>query len=237
MRITSFDIGVKHLSFCTLDFDVSGHSIHEWQVLNVLSDSINKCEMLTNKAEVCDKDATYESRGRYCCSKKGCLKRFEELLPVSQNPRTELKKKKILKFSLFDICSSIRNVLDKYIECIKTSDIVVLENQPVLKNPTMKSIQMFIYSYCLLNDVKNIALFNANKKLNIYDGPEIDTKGKSGYTLRKYQSIEYTKYFLMKYGFEEKLVFFNSHKKMDDLADSYLQCLTYQASINKKKTK
>lgn len=237
MRITSFDIGVKHLSFCTLDFDASGHKIHEWQVLNVLSDSISKCEMLTNKAEVCDKDACYQAGGRYCCNKKGCLKRFEEVVPVSQNPRTELKKKKVLKFSLFDICSSIRNVLNNYIECIKTSDIVVLENQPVLKNPTMKSIQMFIYSYCLLNDVKSIVLFNANKKLDIYDGPEIETKGKTGYTLRKYLSVQYTRYFLTKNSFDEQLVFFNSNKKMDDLADSYLQCLTYKSSLNKKKSK
>ena len=32
-------------------------------------------------------------------------------------------------------------------------DLVVIENQPALKNPTMKSIQMMIYSYFLIHGV------------------------------------------------------------------------------------
>jgi len=102
----------------------------------------------------------------------------------------------------------------------------------------MKSVQMFIYSHCLINGAKNIALFNANKKLDIYDGPEIDTKGKTGYTLRKYLSVEYTKYFLRKnenQHMKDKLEYFEKNKKMDDLADCYLQGLTYYKSLSKKK--
>jgi len=50
---------------------------------------------------------------------------------------------------------------------------VVIENQPALKNPRMKSIQMFIYSFFFINgknglikNLDNIAFFSATKKLN-----------------------------------------------------------------------
>ena len=41
---------------------------------------------------------------------------------------------------------------------------------------------------------------------------------------RKKVSIEVTKYLLND---KDKLEFFNTHRKKDDLADCYLQCLTY----------
>jgi hypothetical protein len=235
MRIASFDIGIKHLAFCILDIEPNSHTIYKWNVINVLEDIQNICDVV-NKEKKCDKLATTIANSKYCCDKKTCIKAFNLLYPISQYPRTELKKSKpVIKEPLFSLCSNIKRVLDDYIEDIKSCDIVVLENQPVLKNPTMKSVQMFIYSHCLINGAKQIALFNANKKLDIYDGPEIDTKGKTGYTLRKYLSVEYTKYFLRKNEFNEKLEYFEKNKKMDDLADCYLQGLTYYKSLSKKK--
>ena len=112
-------------------------------------------------------------------------------------------------------------------------DEIVIENQPVLKNPTMKSIQMILYSYFLfMKNIKtninyNINLFNARKKLAIYDGPKIDvSKIKNAYNKRKFLSVKYTEYFLEKSNNEWKEIF-NTHSKQDDLADCYLQGLTY----------
>jgi hypothetical protein len=238
MRIASFDIGIKNLALCILDIDNNGHSIYKWNVINVLEDTQNICDVI-NKEKKCDKIATTIANNKYCCDKKGCIKAFNLLYPISQYPRIVLKKSKpVIKEPLFNLCSSIKKVLDELVDDIKSCDIIVLENQPVLKNPTMKSVQMFIYSYCLINGAKSIALFNANKKLDIYDGPVIDNKGKSGYTLRKYLSVEYTKYLLKKNedeSMKEKLEYFEKNKKMDDLADCYLQGLTYYKSLSKKK--
>ena len=97
----------------------------------------------------------------------------------------------------------------------------------------MKSIQMVLYSYFLIyghtdnsSPIQNIALFNAGRKLDIYDGPKIENvKDASTYAGRKKLSILYTQYFLRDN--KSNLDFFNKHKKKDDLADSYLQCLTY----------
>ncbi len=74
-------------------------------------------------------------------------------------------------------------------------DYVYIENQPVLKNPQMKSIQMILYSYFLFygitdgiliqksdnqgnleeynHKVKTVDFCSASNKLKVYDGPEI----------------------------------------------------------------
>ena len=64
-------------------------------------------------------------------------------------------------------------------------DIVVIENQPSLKNPKMKSIQMILYSYFLIlgktigngeasnTYIDKIDFCSASNKLKIYDGPPI----------------------------------------------------------------
>ena len=69
-------------------------------------------------------------------------------------------------------------------------DIVIIENQPSLKNPQMKSIQMILYSYFLIlgkivgngseskGYIDKIEFCSAGNKLKIYDGPEIILKKK-----------------------------------------------------------
>jgi len=63
-------------------------------------------------------------------------------------------------------------------------DFVVIENQPSLKNPQMKSIQMILYSYFLIlgkvignettkSYIDKIDFCSASNKLKIYDGPAI----------------------------------------------------------------
>ena len=64
----------------------------------------------------------------------------------------------------------------------------IIENQPVLKNPKMKSIQMMVYSYFLINGICNsdssteeLEMINARNKLKVYDGPEIKCDIKERY--------------------------------------------------------
>lgn len=64
-------------------------------------------------------------------------------------------------------------------------DAVVIENQPSLKNPQMKSIQMILYSYFLIlgkvigngenskSYIENVDFCSASNKLKVYDGPKI----------------------------------------------------------------
>jgi hypothetical protein len=120
---------------------------------------------------------------------------------------------------------------------------VLLENQPVLKNPVMKSIQMILYSYfqydkiIMGRDITNIKLINASNKLKLgkhlkeINESENILKIKVKYTKNKKLAILYTNHFL-----KERLIvdeydkfnnIFNNHKKKDDLSDAYLQGLYY----------
>ena len=140
------------------------------------------------------------------------------------------------------------------------ADIVVIENQPSLKNPQMKSIQMILYSYFLIlgkiigNErgyTDKIEFCSASNKLKIYDGPPIileekvskrkkvevevvvveEKKSKTiKYADKKRLAIEHAKYFLLKN--PDYIEFFNNHKKKDDLADSFLQGLYYYKKNN-----
>jgi hypothetical protein len=163
-----------------------------------------------------------------------------------------------IKFRLMMELENRKNLL--------SADYVVIENQPSLKNPQMKSIQMILYSYFLIlgktigngeqskSYIDKIDFCSATNKLKVYDGPEIileekskkkkidqpamtineevvvEKKAKKGsaikYADKKRLAIEHAKYFLLKQE-AHYLDFFNTHKKKDDLADSFLQGVYY----------
>jgi hypothetical protein len=128
-----------------------------------------------------------------------------------------------------------------FCELWKDVNNVVLENQPSFKNPRMKSVQMFIFSYFFMK-AKNagapikIDFFNAGKKLDIYTGDEIDVSKKTKYAKTKYLGVEYAKYFLKKNTQDDfNETYLAQFKKKDDLADAYLQGMQYIWSIKNKK--
>lgn len=235
MRISSFDIGVKHLAFCVVDICGEIHSIKEWRVLNILESTELPCFQHPSGCErpSCASIQTADGEIVGTCYKIKCQKEFDKVYPEKDYSRTLIKKKHAVKeHSLIDLCRYIQSALDPYREVILSADMIVLENQPVLKNPTMKSIQMFIYSYLLIHGAKDIALFNARYKLNEYSGPEVDVSNKSSeYAKRKALSVAYTESIINSErclnGVSEWNTVFTKSKKKDDLADCYLQGLTY----------
>ena len=76
-------------------------------------------------------------------------------------------------------------------------DLVVIENQPSLKNPQMKSIQMILYSYFLIlgkvigngdnttGYIQKIDFCSASNKLKVYNGPVIVLEEKSSKRKKK----------------------------------------------------
>ena len=111
-------------------------------------------------------------------------------------------------------------------------DIICIENQPALKNPTMKSIQMLLYSYFIIEGVckdpicSNVQMINARNKLKVYKGEPVECKFKEKYKRNKYLSVEYTKLMILEE--EQKFIdLFSDSKKKDDLADAYLQGIYY----------
>ncbi len=124
---------------------------------------------------------------------------------LEQHPET--KEIKILKWDIVNLVDSeaqkksrtllFQNIPIKLNQIPELLDVdyVYIENQPVLKNPQMKSIQMILYSYFLfygitdgiliqkscedgtvveeLHKVKSVDLCSASNKLKVYDGPPI----------------------------------------------------------------
>jgi len=145
---------------------------------------------------------------------------------------------------------AITNVLyNKLQEIFLDYDIteVLLENQPVLKNPVMKSIQIILYSFfqyekvLMGRDINLIKFINASNKLKLgknlseINNSEDIVKIKSKYTKNKKLAIIYTNHFLQERLIEEDYIkyneIFNKHKKKDDLSDAFLQGLYYIEKI------
>ena len=106
---------------------------------------------------------------------------------------------------------------------------VLIENQPALKNPVMKSIQMIIYTFFVMDGVmkddssiETIHMVNARNKLKVYKGPPVECNKKGKYAQNKYLSVEYTKE-MIKEDEDKFIELFDESKKKDDLADAYLQ--------------
>ena len=125
----------------------------------------------------------------------------------------------------------------------KHVDYVVIENQPVLKNPVMKSIQIMVYSYfkiLRLNSsslIKQITMVNASNKIKFAESilcehvPSMEKVNcdefKNKYKKTKDSSIRYTRELLKFKELNEHITFFDKFKKKDDLADTLLQGLYF----------
>ena len=99
-----------------------------------------------------------------------CLIEDESILDWDLINLVEDEKTK--KNDLHELSSILFNVLKDKFEHIYI-DHIIIENQPVLKNPTMKSIQMLIYSYFAYlkhiekRDTKGINFIGASTKVKL----------------------------------------------------------------------
>ena len=146
---------------------------------------------------------------------------------------------------LIEELESIPNLLE--------SDTILIEKQPSF-NPQMRIISTAIYVYFTLRlnyekgTKTKILYYSAKNKLKLCNETEslqnkneqkIDgtLRGKKGkrksYYYNKKAAIEQTKIFIedkiknKNSWYDKYLIFFNKNKKKDDLADSYLQALSY----------
>ncbi len=108
-------------------------------------------------------------------------------------------------------------------------DRVLLENQPCMKNPTMKSIQVFIYAYFAMVSMPGLLtpqLFSASNKLKVKRNTLLKTGQKQktvSYGEKKKMAIAVTRLYVS----DDWLTFFEKQKKKDDYSDCYLQAVYY----------
>lgn len=220
MSILSFDIGIKNLAYCVLCEKTK--NIKDWGIINISCDE--QCEHVNTKGIRCEKSATYiidnlnENKSIKICTSHVKLKQY----------KNEKSKKIRSKNSMHNLGKNMVKQLDKnslFLDC----DTVIVENQPSLKNPTMKSIQMMVYSYFLIRSNPTILeMINARNKLKVYTGPSLkdkcpytDTKT-NRYKRNKWFAIEYCKH-MIKNEKKQFVDLYETSKKRDDLSDCYLQ--------------
>jgi hypothetical protein len=124
---------------------------------------------------------------------------------------------------------SLRDHLDAR-PWVLDAQIVLIEKQPGM-NKTMKTVENFLHSYCVIKNPKaETIIYDARHKV-----PDVVGSGKAQYRKRKQAAIERCQEFLE--GSEVNshwLPTFHASKKKDDLADTVLQALSF---INRRTPK
>ncbi len=156
------------------------------------------------------------------------------------NKNLELKEIKIknIKHLVFDdVKYNLMKELENRPQLLK-ANYVVIENQPSIKNPRMKSIASTIYDYYLIrgifdkqitnSNIKEVKFMSPSNKLKLADDKDTkelikvkNTDESKSYKLTKSLAIKYCGELISH--LEQWKLFFNSNKKKDDLADSFLQ--------------
>jgi len=203
--------------------------LHSKNIDGELKDlSIRKCHLFGKKSK-CKRNASYYKNDLEVCT--GCYKKQKDKSDFYKIQKTG---KANIDQDFFTLLSKkLDDELDDELEVIP--DFVILENQPAFKNPRMKSVQIFLFTYFFMkhrNTQIKIEFFNAGKKLEVYEGEILQT-GKTGYANTKALGIKYANEIIKKEKSDFPKDYLSAFKKKDDLADAYLQGLQYLYSHQK----
>lgn len=148
------------------------------------------------------------------------------------------------KMPLYTLAKMLYRKLDK-IPILLTAKYICLENQPASKNPTMKSIQMILYSYFVMKVnmgeliIRDLVMMSAKNKLKVYKNeygalPDSIANHKNRYQKNKKSAVYITSKYLENEHEEKWRDFYENNKsKKDDLADAYLMCKFYIHRVQK----
>lgn len=248
MKVLSFDIGMKHLAMCKLEYIEGRFSILFWKCINIIHDE-NKKEIL-----VCG----HKLKNGKICNKTSSMKRIninnEEINEIylckihykmhkkiyNEDEYKEIKKPKkvkISKLNIYYLSKQLSKCLDELDDDIFNVDYILLENQPRF-NIRMKCFASMLFQYCTMKtlyneNLKQILYVHAKDALKLYDGPKIENKSNNKYKNKKDNSIIVTKYLLKDQN--EWLLFLDSQKtKLDDLCDAFLNGAYYLYQQNSR---
>jgi len=149
---------------------------------------------------------------------------------INNNYFQTIDSKKAADVDLFNIGINIKTKFNKLFENEDKINYVIIENQIGPLAIRMKTIQGMIVQYFIMSNlnVEHIEFISASNKLK-----DCDAKDKATYSDRKKLGISKCLEIITNdFIFNEHIEYFNSHKKKDDLSDSFLQGIWF---INNKK--
>jgi hypothetical protein len=231
--ITSFDIGIRHLAYCTMEYhpkNISGNQfvIHDWNVMDLLKSDQKKknCQFKfqsgEKKGKLCDNLAYYETNSINLCkmhSKSFDKSQLKRYYTVANTSMYELARLAIHELDQIDFSHSVE---------------IIIESQPS-KNPKMKNFSMMLLNYFIIRYIaekseneqtlKEVKFISSKNKLTVYDGPYVECKLKNQHARNKFYGKVYCQYLIRSNS--DNLKFLETFKKKDDLADSFLQGAWY----------
>ena len=202
-----------------------------------MSNCENNCIHLT-KDKSCNRKSIYKMNDLFYCTTHAKVK-YKSL--QNQLKIKPFKNKAVSSMDFDDTRLKLFQKLEEKKELLK-ADIVLIENQPSMKNPTMKSIAAGLYDYYMIrgliddipeSNIKIVKFMSPSNKLKLVDNGQTkqvviyksQEKDSQAYKLTKELSVKYSKELVA--NIPEWLNFINSQKKKDDLADALLQGLYY----------
>jgi len=198
---------------------------HINELKNVNDDiSMYKCVYINKNNEQCENRGCFELNSDVYCKKhiKSGVAKFER-----ENKLSKYNKANCMHEPLYDLGTRLYNALDNRPNILR-SDKIVIENQPAVKNPTMKSVSIMLFSYFIMKQHKCVMFVAPSGKLKV--NQKLTEKilssfpKKMKYEITKKLAIVYSKELIInnfKHTSKWIDVLEKSHKK-DDLCDAFL---------------
>lgn len=192
----------------------------------------------------CDRKSLYVKNDEYYCKEH----RNSKIISNTDNVIDIVNKIKVNQVSINDVLKQLIVKLD-FIPEILQVDKIIIENQPSLKNPKMKTVASALYTYFLMrgivdkektkSTIKEIHFISPSNKLKVDKDNTIKilsniTKSEEKYKLTKSLGIQYCKQ-LIKNDINSNKILEEEKKidKIDDLCDAMLQGAYYLTIKNK----
>lgn len=261
MQILSMDVGIKNLAGCIITFDpTSKHTatIPWWSLIDLTERQEIWCgETCGKDGRDCGKPATFtaicgQTTSYYCGVHKNlhAVKQESHIREqVSLKSMTATQKTKMMKatsvkpiktksckqLDIVDLKLSLWRQLDAIPNLLQVQHVVI-ENQPAIKNPTMKSIAETLFAYFLCrgivdkdkthSEIVKVHYVSASNKVKLANEFQKElAESTNKYKTTKELAVRTCRQLLEKNPSGER--YLSDHKKKDDLCDSLLQGLYF----------
>tara|TARA_Y100000389_G_scaffold200500_1_gene241097 strand:- start:804 stop:1499 length:696 start_codon:yes stop_codon:yes gene_type:complete len=226
MRVLSIDVGIKNLSYVFIE--INSIKPLDWNIITW--NNINVMHTYDDLQYVCNEYTKWQKP-----MLQECLRSLKVHFPENKMTKSELqiilrdflKSKSVKKESSINLQKLVKNIKAHFDEIFdpKLCDAVVIENQPCMKNPQMKTMQMMVFTYfCLIPDTSYLVkCIPATQKMRVCKNMNWIKTIPKGYANTKKTSIEVVTNLL---GDNQPESWIKATKK-DDMSDVILQAFAY----------
>lgn len=149
MKILSFDVGIKNLAYCYLEYSNSAIDVVEWDIINICREKHWICKCKKKNKDICNKQAKYFKNNIYYC--KIHAKKSELLIPTEKILKV---KKKIIR----------KKISEKFMREFITENGIILNVTPKTLKKKYKKDELIsiIEKYIENNYLNYIEKINTN---------------------------------------------------------------------------